>query len=118
MAPSVSLTALATPELPVAPCVLDGQLTVEPLPRVHDDGAALVRKLVKLAVVPELSLRWTTVIFVLGSLADGLSALIAASSHVVMAPEKILAIVSADSFSFDTPDRLYDTVMGATTVGK
>ena len=113
----MSLTSLATPELPVAPCVPSGQLTVEPLPRVQSDGAALVRKLVKLAVVPELSLRCTTVIVVLGSFAFGLSALIAASSHVVIAPEKILAIVSAESLSF-TPPRLYDTVIGATTVGK
>src|ERR1700704_5782487 len=106
------------PEFPVAPCVPAGQLTVEPLPIVHAAGAALVRKLVKFAVVPELSLRWTTVIGVVGSLADGLSALIAASSQVVMAAEKILPMVSGDHLSFDTPARLYDTVIGATTVGK
>src|SRR6516165_361865 len=115
MAPSVVFTSLATPELPDAPCVPEGQLTVEPLPSVHVVGAALVRKLVKLAVVPELSLRCTTVILVLGSFADGLSALIAGSFHVVIAPEKILAIVSAERRSFETPETLYETVIGATT---
>ena len=54
---------------------------------------------------------------VLGSFALGLSVLIAASSQVVIAPEKILAVVSGERFSF-TPSRLYDTVIGATTVGK
>ena len=61
-----------------------GQLTVEPVPSVQTVGAALVRKLVKLAVVPELSQRCTTVIVVLGSFAFGLSALIAASFQVVI----------------------------------
>src|ERR1700754_2128897 len=117
MAPSVSFTSLATPELPVAPCVSAPQLTVEPLPRVQSVGAALVSQLVKFCVVPELSLRWTTVMVVLGSFALGLSVLIAASSQVLIAPEKIFAAVSAERFSF-TPERLYDTVIGATTVGK
>src|SRR5690348_14806923 len=96
MAPSVSLTSLATPELPVAPCVPSGQLTVELLPRVQSDGAALVSQLVKFCVVPEESLRCTTVIAVLGSFAFGLSVLIAASSQVLIAPEKIFAVVSGE----------------------
>ena len=98
--------------------MLDGQFTVEPVPSVHVAGAALVRKLVKFCVVPELSERCATVIVVLGSFAFGLSALIAASSQVVICAWKILAIVSAESCRFVTPDRLYDTVIGATTVGK
>src|SRR3954469_7233643 len=53
-----------------------------------------------------------------GSLASGFSALIAGSSHVLICSWKILAIVSASSFSLSTPFRLYDTVMGAATVGK
>ncbi len=72
----------------------------------------------KFSVVPELSARCTTVIAVDGSFTPVFSALIAASSQVLIAPEKILAIVSAESCSFFTPLRLYDTVMGAATVGK
>src|SRR6476646_7988080 len=118
MAPSVVYTSCATPPFPVPACVFDGHWTVEPVPSVHAVGAAFTRKLVKFWVVPDPSERWTTVIAVLGSLAEGLSALIAASSHLVICTEKILAIVSGDSLSFDTPERLYDTVIGATTVGK
>jgi hypothetical protein len=57
-------------------------------------------------VVPDLSLRWTGVIAVLGSCALGLSALIAGSSQVVIDPEKILPIVSGDSCRLSTPLRL------------
>ena len=55
--------------------------------------------------------------FVLGSVAFGLSAAIAGSFHFVIVSWKILAIVLAESCSFFTPLRLYDTVIGATTVG-
>ena len=88
------------------------------MPSVQVEGAAFVRKVVKFCVVPELSERCATVIVVLGSFAFGLSALIAASSQVVIWPWKILAIVSAESLRPFTPGRLYDTVIGATTVGK
>ena len=114
----MAFTNWATPPLPLAPCVLAGHCTVEPVPSVHTLGAAFTRKLVKFCVVPEPSERWTTVIVVLGSFAFGLSVLIAASFQVVIVPWKILAIVSAESFRSVSPDTLYDTVIGATTVGK
>ena len=57
-------------------------------------------------------------IVVLGSFAFGLSVVIAASSHFVIWPWKILAMVSAESCRFVTPERLYDTVIGSATVGK
>ena len=67
----------------------------------------------KFAVVPEPSLRCTTTIGVDGRVAPGLSALISGASHVVILLEKILAIVTAESFSLSTPLRLYETVIGA-----
>ncbi len=72
----------------------------------------------KPAVVPDPSERWATVIAVLGQVAPGLSALIAASSQVLIVPWKIPAIVSAESCSLSTPERLYEIVIGAPTVGK
>ena len=72
----------------------------------------------KLLVVPEASARCTTVMSVLGSVTPGLSAAIAASFHFVICPLKILAIVAALSCSELTPLRLYDTVIGAATIGK
>ena len=55
---------------------------------------------------------------VLGSFAPGFSALIAGSSQVVIWAWKILAMVSAERLILLTPGTLYDTVIGATTVGK
>src|SRR5439155_12524123 len=107
----------ATPGLPLAPCVSDGHATVEPLPSVHEVGAATARKWVKFWVVPEPSERCATVMGVLGSLAFGFSCLISTASHVLIWREKILAIVSAESCSF-TPGRLYDTVIGPPGSGK
>ena len=57
----------------------------------------------KLAVVPEPSLRCTTVIGVDGRFTPGLSALISGSSQVLIVVEKILAIVDAESVSLSTP---------------
>ena len=118
MAPSVVFTIWPTPGLPWPACWSAGQLTVEPVPSVHAVGAAAARKPVKFCVVPELSARCATVIAVDGSFTPGLSALIAASFHVLISPWKIFASVSAESCSFFTPDRLYDTVIGPATVGK
>ena len=81
-------------------------------------GAAFVRYFVNPAVVPEPSERCATVIAVLGRVTPGLSALIAESSQVLIVPWKIPAIVSAESWSLFTPDRLYERVIGAPTVGK
>src|SRR4029450_1236026 len=69
MAPSVCLMIWATPVFFSAPWVPDGQATVSPLPSFQVDGAAAVRYLVKLLVVPEPSERWATVIDLSGRLA-------------------------------------------------
>ena len=58
------------------------------------------------------------VIAVLGRLTPGLSALIAGSFQVLILPEKMSAMVGADSFRLLTPDRLYETVIGAIRIGK
>src|SRR3954467_9711016 len=91
---------------------------VEPLLRVHVVGAALTRYSVKFCVVPDPSERWATVIFVAGNFTPGLSAAMAGSFHVLMVREKILAIVSAESWSLSTPDTLYETVIGENRIGK
>src|SRR4051812_35963806 len=108
-----------TPGLPFPPWLPSGQVTAEAVPSFQTDPAAFVRKPVKFWVVPELSDRRAIVIFVDGSFTPGLSVAIAASFHVLMSPWKISARVAAVNFNgFVTPDRLYDTVMGAVTVGR
>ena len=77
-----------------------------------------MRNFVKFVVVPEASERCTTVIAVDGSVTPGLSFAIAASSHFLIFSEKILASVVPLSWSFSTSGKLYDTVIGAATVGK
>ncbi len=72
----------------------------------------------KLFVVPEASARCTVTMLVLGSEAPALSAAIAGSFHFVTVPMKIFATVDGLSFSESRPLTLYDTVIGATTVGK
>src|SRR4030095_6021321 len=84
MAPSVCLMIWATPVFFSAPWVPDGQATVSPLPSFQVDGAAAVRYLVKLLVVPEPSERWATVIDLSGRLAPWLSLAIAGSFHLVI----------------------------------
>ena len=51
------------------------------------------------------------------SVAPGLSFLISGASQLVIVREKIPAIVGPDNRSFFTVGRLYDTVIGADTVG-
>ena len=96
----------------------DGQSTVSPLPSVQSVGSTAVRNFVKLLVVPEPSARCATVIAVDGSVTPGLSAAIALSFHFVILRAKILASVLSERRRFFTPLRLYDTVIGAATVGK
>ena len=60
----------------------------------------------KLPVVPDSSERWTGVMSELGRLASGFSEAIAESSHEVMSPAKMLAIVSGVSCRSSTPGRL------------
>src|SRR4051794_14559780 len=117
-APSVPWMAVATPEFFSAPCVELSQLTVSPEPTVHASGAAEVRYLVKLLVVPEPSERWTTVILVDGRCASGLSALMSGSSQVLISVLKIFATVSGLRLSAFTPEMLNEIVIGAVTSGK
>ena len=72
----------------------------------------------KLLVVPEPSERCTTAIAVLGRVTPGLSAAIFGSFHVLIWVDMMPARVSAVSCSLSTPLRLYDTVIGAPTIGK
>src|SRR4029077_19590741 len=117
MAPEVDLTICATPALPLPARAVDGHLMVELLPSVHALGTASLRNRVKFCVVPEESERTATVIGVLGRLTPELVALIAGSFQVLILPEKMPAIVVASSFRLLTPDRLYETVMGAIRIG-
>ena len=78
------VTIWATPALPLPPWVSAGHSTVEPGASVQVVGAASFSQLVKFCVVPEPSVRWATTMSVDGSLASGLSAAIAASSHLVI----------------------------------
>ena len=108
----------ATPPLPAPAWVDDGQFTVSLEPSVQSEPPADTRYLVKFDVVPEASERWHTVIGVEGRFAPGFRALMAASSHEVIFVEKIFATVGPSSLRPFTFGRLYDTVIGATTVGK
>jgi hypothetical protein len=69
---------------------------------------------VKFCVVPESSARCTGVIAVLGSFTPALSAFSAGSSHVLILPLKIFAMVSADICRLVTPGRLNATAIGLT----
>src|ERR1700684_2917409 len=104
MAPAVLLTIESTPPLPVPPRLSDGQLIVELVPSFHTPGAASTRNWEKFWVVPEASDRRGVVIAELGSLAVGLSALIAGSFQVLIWPWKILAMVGPSSLRPVTPD--------------
>src|SRR5689334_7418351 len=115
MLPSVDWMICATPRLPLPAWVEESQFTVSPRPNVHVPTAALVRKPVKLLVVPEPSDRCTTVIDVLGRVTPGLSAAMAGSFQFLICTWKILASVAGlnwRSFWFFT---LNETVMGAAT---
>src|SRR4051812_33374056 len=105
MVPSVPLILLATPSDLAAPTP-PGAFHSLALPKVQSAPAVLLRKLVKLSVVPEESERCTGWIGVDGSFASGLSALIAASSHLVILPAKIFARVAGLSCRLSTPPTL------------
>ncbi len=70
------------------------------------DGAAAARYLVKLSLVPEESERCTVSMAVDGRLAPEFSALISGSFHLVICPEKILAMVSGFNWRSLTPRTL------------
>src|SRR6266568_5291821 len=118
MAPGVDLMICDTPALPLPPRLVAGQLMTEPAPSVHALPPASTRNWEKLAVVPDESERWAMVMAVLGRVTPGLSALIAGSFHALILPAKMPAMVGPDSFRLLTPDRLYETVIGAISMGK
>src|SRR5436190_17423685 len=118
MDPSACLMALATPPFCWADWKSAGHVTVLAASSFHVSGAAFLRYFVNVSVVPELSARRTTLMSPAGRVAPGLSVLIASSLHFLMSPWKIFARVVGDSWSLSRPPTLYDTVMGAATVGK
>src|SRR3954453_7120429 len=105
MEPGVLLIALATPSDLAAP-VPPGAFHALALLKVQSFSAALLRYLVKLSVVPDSSERCTAWMAVDGSLAPEFRAAIAGSSHFLIVPAKILAIVEASSCRLSTPSTL------------
>src|SRR3954470_2478780 len=105
MPPLAPFTAAATPAL-FGLAAPTGDCRSLALPSVQSVGAAALRNDVKTAVVPDGSERVNTLTDVLGSETPGLSFLTAASSQFLTLPEKICAIVAADSCRELTPDRL------------
>src|SRR5689334_4588384 len=85
--------------------------------KVQSAPAVAFRYLVKFSDVPEESERCTATIGVAGSVAFGLSALIAASSQLLTVPAKILARVAGFSCRSLTPLRLNATAIGPVTIG-
>src|SRR5215510_5582397 len=118
MAPAVVLMICATPPLALPPRLVAGQLMVESLPSFQTPGADSTRNLEKFAVVPDESERRAMVIGVLGRLTPEFSDLIAGSFQVLIWPWKIFAMTGPSSFRSETPDRLYETVIGPITTGK
>src|ERR1700709_441161 len=103
--PLPPLTAATMPEVWLAPSpdLIGHTLSAG---NFHAPSPAFSRYSVKFFVVPDSSERCTGAIAVLGSLASGLSALMAASSHFLMVPAKIPESTLGDSWSLSTPSRL------------
>src|SRR5207244_1337079 len=118
MAPSVCLTAAATPELPLAPCPT-GHSTALSEPTLSDHSElALDSQEVNTAVVPDSSERCTIVICVDGSFTPLLSAAISGSFHVLTLPRKTSAVVLPSSLRpLGTPFALYSSATAPTAVG-
>jgi hypothetical protein len=117
MAPLVCLTPCATPEEPEADWP---PLACQALPPSYFQsfGAAAIRYLVKLSVVPDSSERWYGWIWRSGSFAPGFSFAMAASFQFLILPSKIFARVGASRTRFSTPERLYATAIGPATIGR
>src|SRR5205814_10195317 len=101
MAPWLVVIVELTPAFPLPPSPT-GQVTSLPLQGLtlaFHSGLTLQSQVVKALVVPEPSDRWATVIAVLGRVASGLSALIAGSSQVLMAPASLLPMMTSLNFS-------------------
>ena len=88
--PAVLLIAAEVPSLPLAPSPTP-PLKVLPAPLPHAPSDAASRYFWKLSVVPDSSLRKTTLILSPGRVLPELSAVISGSFQVVTAPLKILA---------------------------
>src|SRR3954452_1067560 len=97
MPPEAALTALATPSEPALPIWPLSVGNVCVAPAFQSAGPAFDRYSVKTPEVPDLSDRTNTWMGRFGPAAP-LSAAMAGSFHVVMAPPKILASVTPDSF--------------------
>src|SRR3984957_4381493 len=102
----VAFTAAATALPPSLAWADFGNETIEEVPRVQALPAASTRNWEKFAVVPAESERAPRLIELLGRLAPGLRALIAASFQVVILPEKMPARTVASSFRSLTPETL------------
>src|SRR3954470_12778481 len=105
------LVASATPEVPLAASPTWNGKVCE-AGAVQTSGAFAARYSVKFWVVPESSERCTTVIGADGSEAPEFWPLILASSHVVILPEKMPAMVAASSLRSFTPSTLYAMAIG------
>ena len=103
--PGVLLIAAEVPSLPLAPSPTP-PLNVLPAPLPHAPSEAASRYFWKLSVVPDWSLRKTTLIFSAGRVLPGFSAAMAGSFQVVTAPLKIFAAVGPSRTSPSTPGRL------------
>src|SRR5438552_1945733 len=108
MPPSAPCTPCWTPSEPFLPAptkpagVLSGA-------RVQSDEAAAARYFLKFSVVPESSDRKNTLMPSDGRFTPELAALMAASSHLVILPVKILAINEGVRVRLVTPLTLYAT---------
>src|SRR5690606_21687485 len=117
MAPAVCLTCWATPEVP---CADWPPWASQDLPGSYFQsfGAAALRYLVKLSVVPDSSERWNAWIFRSGRSASGLSFLIASSFQLVSSSSKLWAMVAAARVRVSTPGTLKPTAIGPPTIGR
>src|SRR5260370_221742 len=108
MEPFVWVTLFETPSLPLAPMPAGHSTAVLAPTLDFHSGLTLDRYVVKMNVVPDPSERCTTTIAFEGSLAFGLSFLIAGSSHLVILPRKISANVGPSRMRSPapTPSRL------------
>src|SRR5664279_3190387 len=105
MEPAVFLIAADVPSLPLAPSPTPPANDFPaPLPQAPSDAAS--RYFWKLSVVPDSSLRKTTLIGSAGSVAVALSALISGASQVLTVPLKILATVGPSRTRPSTPGTL------------
>src|SRR5262245_24822262 len=123
MEPGVVVMLAVTPSLPFAlvggtealPC---GQFGAAPSPGSLANSLLMAaRCLVNTKVVPLLSARTITLMFLSGSDAWGLVFLIASSFHLVILPRKMPVYASRDNFKSLTPSRLYASTIVPAVMG-